>query len=251
MNARKNIRFTTTWIAAVAMLGSSAAYADSTFTGTLALTNDYVFRGLSQTNRDPALQGGVEYSHASGWYVGAWGSNVSWLSDVSTSSAPVSSSLELDLYGGWRGNVSDSVKLDAGLYTYYYPGEYPSGFVLPYTTEAFFGVSVGPASVKYYHSLTNLFGFADTDGSGYLDASVNVEFSPSWMLNAHAGRQRVKNLATASYMDWKLGVTKTFSSNWSLALAYLDTSADRSVYTNPQSSYLGRATGVVTVTRSF
>ena len=234
-----------------ALLSVSAAHADSPLSGNLALTSDYLFRGLSQTDQDLAVQGGVEYAHASGFYLGAWASNVSWLSDLSSAGTPISNSVELDVYGGWRGNVTDAVKLDAGVYTYYYPGDYPHGFVRPYTTEAFLGVGVGPLSLKYYHSVTNLFGFADSDGSGYVDASVNVEFAPTWTLNAHAGRQRVKNASAASYTDWKLGVTKAFDGGWSVAVAYFDTNADRSAYTNPHGAYLGRSTGVATVTKTF
>lgn len=103
--------------------------------GNLAGTSDYLFRGLSQTSRDPALQGGLEAAHASGAYLGAWASNVSWLSDLSSAAAPVSNSLEVDAYAGWRGNLGDALKFDAGLYTYYYPGDYPGGFTKPNTTE--------------------------------------------------------------------------------------------------------------------
>ncbi|WP_257387145.1 TorF family putative porin [Tahibacter caeni] len=229
----------------------AAGPAAAAVSGTLALTNDYLFRGLSQTNQEPALQGGVEYAHDSGVYAGVWGSNVSWLSDYSSASLPISSSVELDGYVGWRGNVSDALKLDAGVYTYYYPGDYPTGFVRPYTTEVYLGASWGPASLKYYHAVTNLFGFAESDGSGYLDASVNYEFSPGWVFNAHAGRQRVKGTSIASYTDWKLGLTRNFDGGWSLAAAYADTNAERSVYTNAFGNFLGRSTGTLTITKAF
>jgi len=223
----------------------------STLVGNVAVTSDYLFRGLSQTGQEPALQGGVEYDHASGFYAGAWGSNVSWLSDLSSSDVPISNSLEVDFYAGFRHGLTDKLNLDVGLYTYYYPGDYPHGFVRPYTTEAYVGLSYGPVSAKYYHALTNLFGFADSDGSGYLDLSANYEFSPGWTLTAHAGRQRVRRTSEASYTDWKLGATWAFSPGWTLAFAYQDTNAERGVYTNPQGEYLGRATGVVTLTRNF
>lgn len=236
-------------LASAILLASGSAAAGTS--GTLALTSDYLFRGLSQTNQEPALQGGIEYAHDGGFYAGVWGSNISWLSDYSSAGVPVSNSVELDGYLGWRGAVGEHVKLDAGVYTYYYPGDYPAGFVRPYTTEAYFGVLLGPASLKYYHAATNLFGFADSDGSGYLDASVNYEFSPGWVLNAHAGRQRVRRTSAASYSDWRLGLTRNFSSGWSLALAYADTNAERAVYTNAFGNYLGRSTGVLTVTKTF
>src|SRR5450759_3397136 len=92
-----------------------------TFTGNVGLVSQYVFRGLSQTNGDPALQGGADYSHASGFYAGTWLSNISWFTDqnANTKSAPVSlaspgsvvgytpnqsnaASLEWDFYGGFK-----------------------------------------------------------------------------------------------------------------------------------------------------
>lgn len=235
-------------LASTVFAAGSAAAASS---GTLALTSDYLFRGISQTNQKPALQGGIEYAHDSGFYAGAWGSNISWLSDYSSTATPVSSSVELDFYAGWRGNLGESLKLDAGVYSYYYPGDYPHGFVRPYTTEVYVGLAWGPAALKYYHSASNLFGFADSDGSGYLDASVNYGFSPGWLLNAHAGRQRVKGNSAASYTDWKLGLTRNFAQGWSLALAYADTDAERAVYTNAYGNFLGRSTGTLTLTKAF
>jgi uncharacterized protein (TIGR02001 family) len=234
-------------------LSASPLAAQETWTssGTLALTSDYVFRGISQTGQEPALQGGVEFVHASGFYAGAWGSNVGWLSDLSTDEARISSSVEVDVYGGYRGKFGERVTFDTGLYTYYYPGDYPHGFVRPYTTEAFFGIGVGVFALKYWHSLTNLYGFADSHGSGYLDAAVNVPFATTWVFNAHAGHQRVRGISAASYTDWKLGVTYNFSAGWSLALAYVDTNADRSVYTNPHGDFLARGTGVATLTKTF
>lgn len=243
-------------LAAALLLGAHGSAVWAGTSGNLSLTSDYVFRGVSQTNEDPALQGGIEIffnsgAHDSGFYVGAWGSNVSWLSDYSSAATPISSSIELDVYAGWRGNLGESLKLDAGIYSYYYPGDYPHGFVRPYTTEVYVGLSLGPAALKYYHSASNLFGFADSDGSGYLDASVNYEFSPGWLLNAHAGRQRVKGNSAASYTDWKLGLTRNFAQGWSLALAYADTDAERAVYTNAYGNFLGRSTGTLTLTKAF
>jgi len=164
----------------------AAGPAAAAVSGTLSLTNDYLFRGLSQTNQKPALQGGVEYAADSGIYAGVWGSNISWLSDYSSAALPISSSVELDGYLGWRGDIADGFKLDAGVYTYYYPGDYPSGFVRPYTTEVYLGASWGPATLKYSHALTNLFGFAESDGSGYLRTATGS--SASRAVSTAAGR---------------------------------------------------------------
>ena len=240
-------------IIALTLAGTSSAQAQSSWTvsGNLALTSDYLFRGLSQTGQDPALQGGVEAGHSAGVYVGAWGSNVNWLSDLSSTAAPVSNSLEVDAYAGWRGNLSDDVKIDTGVYTYYYPGDYPHGFTKPNTTELYVGLGWGPATLKYSYALTDTFGFADSEGSDYLDLSVNWEFVPTWTLNGHAGHQRISKSRSADYSDWKFGVTKAFDKGWSLALAWFDTNAEEAVYTNPFGEFLGRSTGVLTLTKTF
>src|SRR5690606_13460451 len=138
--------------------------------GSATLTSDYVFRGLTQSNRDPAIQAGVEWADG-GFYAGAWGSSISWLSDLSSVGVPVSSSVELDFYAGFGGEVSDTASWDVGVYHYYYPGDYPTGFTRPYTTEIYAGLGFGDFGLKYSHAVTNLFGFDDSDGSGYFEAS--------------------------------------------------------------------------------
>lgn len=242
-------------LAAVAWITASPCRADdapvSNVAGSVVIVNDYLFRGLSQTNQKPALQPGIEYDHASGWYVGAWGSNISWLSDVSTSAAPLSSSVELDFYAGYRGSFNADWTYDAGLYGYYYPGSYPAGFTRPYTTEAYALLGWKGLTLKYSHALTNLFGFADSKNSDYVDLSWNYEFTPSWTLAAHVGHQDVSNNSGFAYFDWKVGVTKAFSSGYSLALGYYGTNAARSGYTNGHDHYVGRATGVLSLGKSF
>ena len=223
----------------------------STVVGSVALVNDYLFRGLSQTNWKPAVQPGIEYDHASGWYAGAWGSNISWLSDASTDAAHISSSLELDFYTGFRGSLVSGISYDVGLYEYYYPGTYSTGFTRPYTTEVYGSLGYKGVTLKYSHALTNLFGFTDSKHSGYVDLSYNVEFSPGWTLNLHAGHQKVRHVASASYSDWKLGVTKAFDHGYSVSLGYYDTNASRSVYTNADGHFVGRATGILTLSKAF
>lgn len=242
----------------MAVLVSSAAtqaMADdapaSAVVGSVAVVNDYLFRGLSQTNWKPAVQPGIEYDHASGWYVGAWGSNISWLSDASTDAAHISSSVELDFYTGYRGSFGSGVSYDVGIYEYYYPGTYPAGFTRPYTTEVYGSLGYKGVTLKYSHALTNLFGFYDSKNSGYVDLSYNVEFSPGWTLNTHVGRQHVKNVPGASYSDWKVGVTKAFDHGYSVSLGYYDTNASRSVYTNADGHFVGRATGILTLSKAF
>ena len=79
------------------------------------LATDYRFRGISQTFKNPALQGGLDYAHASGFYIGNWNSSVSGLT------YPNGAGLEMDLYGGYKKTIGD-FGFDVGLLQYYYPG---------------------------------------------------------------------------------------------------------------------------------
>lgn len=239
------------WLAVLAGPAAQAAEATSSIGGSVAVVSDYLFRGLSQTNRKPAVQPGIEYDHASGWYIGAWGSNISWLSDTSTAAAPLSSSLEVDLYSGYRGSFGSDWTYDVGLYEYYYPGDYPAGFTRPYTTEGYVSLAWKTLSLKYSRAFTNLFGFPDSKRSGYLDLSWNVEFNAGWTLNTHVGRQYVANTPGFSYTDWKLGVTRALRHGYSVALGYYDTNAERAAYTNAYGHFVGRATGVLTLSKAF
>ena len=225
--------------------------AQNTVVGSATLVSDYLFRGLSQTNRKPAVQAGIEYDHRSGWYVGAWGSNISWLSDASTSASPLSSSLEIDVYAGKRGTFATDWSYDAGLYEYYYPGTYPPGFIRPYTFEGYAQLGWKTVTLKYSHAFSNLFGFANSKHSDYLDLSWNYEFVPKWVLNTHVGHQTVAHSSSLSYTDWKVGVTRNFDHGYSVALGYYDTDASRPLYTNAYGHYLGRATALLSFAKAF
>lgn len=228
---------------------ASAAASDFTLSGNLSLASQYRYRGLMQTNNKPAVQGGFDVAHSSGLYFGNWNSNISWLGD---SNSQVSAPIEMDFYGGYKGNLAPNVPFDLGLMQYYYPGDYPSGFTSPDTTELYAGVGYGPVMFKYSIAMTNLFGFANSKYSQYFDLSGNFD-TGIWGLtvNAHVGHQTVRQVDDGAYTDWKLGLTKDFGQGLTVSLAYLDTDAERSVYTNSQGRYMGRATGLLSITKVF
>ena len=206
---------------ALALAGSAAtAHAGST-SGSVAVTSDYLFRGVSQTGRKPALQGGVTWTADSGAYAGAWGSSIGWLSDADPG---VSSQVELDGFLGYSGAFGDSgVGYDIGANYYWYPGDYPAGFNSPNTLELYAGVTWKILGAKYYHSTTDLFGVPGSKGSGDLDVTANWEFTPGWTLDAGVGRQWVKRNRDLDYGYWKLGETRSFGSGFSVAASYNDT----------------------------
>src|SRR5690606_18429041 len=103
-----------------------AGNASAEVSGSVAVVSDYLFRGVTQTNENPALQGGVTWNHESGFYAGAWGSSISWLSD---SDPEISSQVELDGFIGFAGDFGESgFGYDVGATYYWYPGDYPAGF---------------------------------------------------------------------------------------------------------------------------
>ena len=218
-----------------------------TFTANVGLYSQYVFRGLAQTNEDPALQGGFDYSHSSGFYLGTWASNISWLKENATTSTSVSGtyrsggSLEIDLYGGYKGSVGD-FGYDVGLLQYYYPGDVVAGANKANTLEAYVAGSWKWFSVKYSHSVGNkTFGVADSSGTNYVDLSASFPIGETGLtLGAHYGIQNYRgrdrantnsasNDALYSYDDYKISLTydlgkasKTFD-GVTLGVAYTDT----------------------------
>lgn len=233
-------------LAVVTPVAAHAQEAVSPFTGSVAITSDYTFRGISQTNRKPALQGSMQYDN-SGFYVGLWGSNISWLSDLEG----VSSSVEIDIYGGYKGTFAGDWSYDVGVNRYQYPGKYPAGFTSPNTTEVYGSIGWKTLSAKVWYSLTDTFGFSDSENSDYIEVNWNQPFAGIWTLNAHVGKQTIDGLGDADYTDYKLGVTVALPHGFSLAAAYIDTNAEESVYTNAYGKFLGKQTGVVTLTKAF
>ena len=233
---------------AMATLGAPLAQAeeavpDNLITANLSLTSDYRYRGLSQTRLEPALQGGGDYTHnPSGFYAGFWASSIKWVKDFGGDA-----SVEVDLYGGKRGEIAPGISYDVGGLYY----NYPSNKLKPSanTFEVYGQVGYGPGYVKYSHSTTNLFGTADSKGSGYLDLGANLEVGTGLVLNLHAGRQRVAHNGTFSYTDYKVGLTKDMGiASVSLAAVYADTDA----YLSPiNSKNLGKARAVLSITKTF
>lgn len=203
-------------------------------TANVGVVSDYVFRGISQTQHQAALQGGVDYAHSSGLYVGVWGSSLEW-ADRKDLQVQKGNHVELDLYGGYKNTIGD-FGYDIGAIRYFYPGDFQSSAgVTANTTEAYIGGSWKFVSLKYFHVLSNsIFNWGGTtsstksQGSGYTDLTVTYPIDETINLIGHVGRQNIKNDQNNggdwSYTDWKLGATKDFGFGV-LGVAYTDTNA--------------------------
>ncbi|MBE0623650.1 MAG: hypothetical protein IH606_02440 [Burkholderiales bacterium] len=253
------------------VLSQSAAAADAsphTISGNFGIYSQYIFRGLTQTNRDPALQGGLDYTHASGFYAGTWLSNISWLTDSSSVTGYSSSSLEWDFYGGYRGTFGKSdFGYDVGLLQYYYPGSHSDtlapGSVKADTLEAYGAVSWKWLSAKYSYSLNSkTFGVPNSSGTWYLDLAANYPVSDKLSLQAHYGIQKfdgsnagIDNDTVASYDDYKLGLTYALPKDFTLGAYYTGTSMDstqKAFYTNVSDNrMIGKDTFTVFVQKTF
>ena len=211
-----------------AVAADAPATPEHAFTGNVTLASEYLYRGIAQTRGKPALQGGFDYAHASGVYAGVWGSNISWIGD---GVAGASASLEIDVYGGYKGVISDDFGYDLGVLTYNYPGSgKPTGAAKPDTTEVYGALSYKWLTVKYSQSTGSLFGWtkpdgSKTSGSGYLELNAAYDLGDGWGVTGHIGHQKVKGYSDASYSDYKVGVTKDLGFGV-LGAAYSTTNAN-------------------------
>jgi len=198
---------------------AQAGTSPHTLTGNLTLVSDYRFRGISQTLGGPAVQGGLDYAHASGLYLGNWNSNVSGVS------FPNGAGVEMDFYGGWRGEIGAGLTLDIGGLYYLYPGTRITGVDGSRERldngEVYLGLSWGPLGAKVQRALTDYFGLADNTSNFYVVPAANgssrgtmvyslaysQEVAPALTLNAALGHTRFARYGALNYTDWRVGAS--------------------------------------------
>jgi uncharacterized protein (TIGR02001 family) len=229
----------------------------------VSLTSNYIWRGVSQTAAKPAIQGGLDYAHASGFYAGAWASNITWIKDEgAASSAPI----ELDTYAGFKNAFATDYSYDVGFIRYNYPGTYisnPSGYVKADTNEVYGLIGYKWITAKYSYSLGDFITVPDAKGTSYLDISAAYTLADSGVtLGGHYGKQSysgssaayvIANGPNGSYADYKLSISKDFSGNV-VGLAYTSTDAKTGpgqFYYNPQGKDIAKAALALSVTRAF
>jgi uncharacterized protein (TIGR02001 family) len=192
-----------------------AADADWTVTGNVNVLTDYRFRGISQTGRGPALQGGFDAGHKSGFYVGNWNSN------VSGTQYPGGHGIEMDFYAGYKGEYK-GVGYDIGNLYYYY-GDARFGNTKVDNNEVYGALSYGPVSAKVSYATTDYFGLngdtavldengaafgsGNSRGTTYSELNFSKEIMPKLTLAAHVGYTDIKNYKDFSYTDYKLGLS--------------------------------------------
>lgn len=206
---------------AVSLLFVPPAKADSAgldlpgdFSANVALTTDYVFRGISQSNEEPTIQGGVDWSESTtGLYLGLWGSGV----DFNDASA------EFDFYGGVSGSI-DAFSWDLGAIYYHYPGSADDlnydFWELAAATGYDFGVLQTSLALNYSPDY-----FGSSGDAYYLAAYATAPLPYDLTANGHIAHQWISDNAafgTSDYTDWSLGLAYTLE-GFDLALTYHDT----------------------------
>ncbi|MBU1311005.1 MAG: TorF family putative porin [Gammaproteobacteria bacterium] len=215
---------TTVVLLGLALASDKAAAAE--LSGDITFTSDYAFRGISQTEEAPALQGGLTLSAESGFYVSVWGSNVDFLAE---------GTLELDVMLGWSGAINDDWSTDVGIMRYGYPNAEIDGsnFWEIYGSLSYKDLTFGLAySDDYYANSGNFI---------YLYASYSYALTDSISLDMQLGQNEYDD-SSASYMDWSVGLS-TEVMGAGVSLAYVDTDID--------GSYLADSRVILSVSKSF
>ena len=179
----------------------------------VAVTTDYIFRGIEQADEGLAIQGGADLAFSNGVYVGTW---------LSSLKATEGNNVETDVYLGYAGEY-EGVSYDVGVIDYIYQDD--STFN---TWEAYVSVGYGPVSVKYSHSLTESFAAAD-EGTGYIEANADFEVGAGVGIGLHVGRTMLKEFDGDDKYDdiTDYGITLSKSvAGVDFSLAVTDTNID-------------------------
>jgi uncharacterized protein (TIGR02001 family) len=186
--------------------------AQAELSANLSLVSNYKFRGQDQdasktSALKPALQGGFDYAFANGFYVGNWNSSVNWLTG---------NSLEMDIYGGYKGELTAGLSYDLGVLKYSYPGNTAGN-----TTEVYAGLGYGPFGAKYSQAISDDY-FAYGSKASYLGLTYAQDLSKGLTLKASIGRTHFKDAsAPPDFTDYSLGVAYDLGSGYALGAAYV------------------------------
>lgn len=199
------------------LIGAAAQAADApAITSNVTLTTKYKYRGQDQSRADktvvPAIQGGFDYA-SGGFYIGNWNSSIGFVDG---------SDIEMDVYGGYKGQITSDIGFDVGVLRYQYP-QFSTGN----TTELYGGISWSFITAKLsYTASKRYFGLEEGRGTLYGDLSANYEVVKGVTLNGHIGGTRLtsdtKDIhGLPSFIDYKFGATYDLGTGFSLAGAYV------------------------------
>ena len=187
---------------------------------TVWLTSDYVWRGYSQTDEDAAIQGSFDYAHASGFYAGVWGSNVGFAKDAD---------IEIDVYAGFGGNITEDLSYDIGWLRYMYPGtdskaKSGSGDLDWNEFYGYLGYSYFTVGVAYSSDFAN-----SSETAIYYSAAFDYELPQGFALSAGIGYydfdKKIYGAKEDSVVDYRLGVS-TELAGFTFDVTYTDTNND-------------------------
>ncbi len=212
-------------------------------TGNVALTSDYVFRGISQTNNGVAAQGGLDWDTGAGIHVGTWASSLN-LNDGNQATT------EVDLYGGYAGKIGDKLSYDVGFIYYWYPGAAKALDYDVWEVYAKTGYDFGPLAVSLGVNYT-------PDNSGgtdrqawYLSSGITVPVTKT--LSISGGVDYYARKPFANYTDWNVGAKLNVNNWFNIDARYYDTNIKGGcVVPIPGGKNLCVSKAVVTVSRSF
>ena len=216
---------------------SAAPAPDFTLAYNIGGTTDYRFRGISQSSFKPAVQGGIDFSHKSGAYAGVWASNVNWIKDYI---GATDGSLEVDFFGGYKGELAKDLGFDLGVIAYVYPSNNtPTN---ANTNEIYAALTYGPVTAKYSRSLGNFVANANSAGSQYLEVAASFDVGNGFSITPHLGRQTIPNQTpTGDYTDYALTVNKDLGNGLSASLTLLGTDAKDAFYKVAPIDNLGKS----------
>ena len=226
-----------------------AAESDVSFSGTAAMTTDYRYRGMTQTQSDAAIQVGYGLTHSSGLYAGVWGSNVNFGS--------ADPHLELDPYVGYStelGSLASKPVLDVGLWYYGYPSSSDINWLEIYAKLGLKDLVTSGDNLLSTVNYTNDFGGSD-ENAWYLNTTYNVPFAAGFGGVASVGYTKADEEyfnGEDNYFDWKAGVTYSFASVSGLTAELAAVGTDIDTDGMPHAAKRGVETGAVfTLTKAF
>ena len=224
-------------VPAVLLLSASTQAAE--VSSTTSFTNDYRFRGISQSAGDAAVQGSIDIGYDNGIYAGVWGSNVDFGDDAH---------LEIDWYVGYGADINDDFSWDATVYYYTYPGyEDVDGEYLELDLNLYYG----DLNLEYAHS-NDYFNTSET--GQYLALNYSVGITEEISIDLHAGRSFGDywngDLDINDYNDYSVGVSGSVA-GLDLSAAYLFNDVEDADKTDGSQAYANDDTLLLTISRSF